>query len=210
MGRIIPKFARWYLLICAVSQFLAYCLPRVLPRPGYLVEMATPLDALIVVSPPWVVIYVAAYLFWVWGYIAVCRQSPEICREFCHTDYISKAVTMLCFILLPTFLPRPEITGGGVFDWALRAIYAIDAPDNLFPSMHCSHSWLVARYVGKLPSFRLATKVFAYVFAVLVFLSTLFTGQHVIADIIGGVVLMEIVMLLARRIAGRKAGAVRI
>jgi membrane-associated phospholipid phosphatase len=200
MDRIIPRYARVPLLFCAVAQFLAYYLPRALPRLPYVVDMATKLDRLITVTPAWILVYVAAYLYWVYGYVAIARVSPDVCRRFCRADYIGKAVAFVCFVLLPTCLPRSEVEGGGAFGWMLRAIYAADAPDNLFPSLHCSVSWLVARFMGTLPAFSTGVKIASFLFAILVCVSTLFTGQHVIADAIGGILLAEGAIYLSGKV----------
>lgn len=199
MGKIIPKYARVPLLICVAAQFLAYYLPRALPRLPYVVDMATPLDRLIPVAPGWIVVYVAAYLYWVYGYVAITRVSPGVCGRFCRADWLGKAVAFLCFFLLPTCLPRREIAGGGVCGWLLRAVYAADAPDNLFPSLHCSASWLVARSMGALDAFRPSVKIASFLFALLVCVSTLFTGQHVIADVAGGILLAEGAIYASRK-----------
>ena len=205
MGKVIPKYARVPLLICAVAQFAAYFLPRVLPKLPYLVGMATPLDRMIRIAPAWVVVYVAAYLYWVYAYVAIARVSPSVCRRFCRADCIGKAVAFLCFVFLPTRLPRAEIVGGGAINWMLRAIYAADAPDNLFPSLHCAVSWLVAREMGMLAAFRPAVKIASFLFAILVCLSTLFTGQHLIADVIGGILLAEGAIYVSRKWARNEA-----
>lgn len=191
MDKIIPKHARIPLLICAAAQFLAYYLPRALPRLPYVVDMAIPLDRLVAVAPAWVLVYVVAYIYWVAGYVAIARVSPGVSRAFCRADLITKAAAFLCFVLLPTNLPRVEVTGGGLLGGLLRGIYAIDAPDNLFPSLHCAVSWLVARQMGMLSAFKPWHKAASFLFAALVCVSTLFTGQHVAADIAGGVAVAE-------------------
>lgn len=205
MGKIIPKYARVPLLLCAVTQFLAYYLPRVLPKLPYTVDMATPLDRMVTVAPAWVAVYVAAYLYWVVGYVAIARVSPGVCRRFFRADYLAKAVAMISFILLPTYLPRAHVASGGAFGWLLRAIYAADAPDNLFPSLHCSVSWLIARQIGALTAFRPSVKAAAFGFSVLVFLSTLFTGQHLIADVVGGMLLAEGAIYCSRKWTAHEA-----
>lgn len=205
MGKIIPKYARVPLLLCAVVQFLAYYVPRALPRLPYVVDMATPLDRMISVAPVWIVAYVGAYLYWVAGYFLIARVSPAVCRSFFRADWIGKLVAFLCFVFLPTCLPRAEIADGGVFGWTLRAIYAADAPDNLFPSLHCSVSWLIARQMGTLAAFRPAVKAVSFAFAILVCLSTLYTGQHVIADVIGGILLSESAIRVSEKMEKHEA-----
>ena len=160
---------------------------------------------MIPIAPPWIAVYVGAYLYWVVGYVAIARVSPGVCRRFFRADYLAKAVAMLSFIFLPTWLPREQVASGGAFGWLLRAIYAADPPNNLFPSLHCSVSWLIARQIGALSAFRPAVKAAAFAFSVLVFLSTLYTRQHLIADVLGGMLLAEGAFYISRKWAAHEA-----
>ncbi|MGI6239419.1 MAG: phosphatase PAP2 family protein [Christensenellales bacterium] len=204
MGRRIPNYARLPLLICLAAQFLAYYIPRTLPPRGVRIEMALWIDARIGVYPIWVIIYIGAYLFWVWGYVAILSNSRADMRRFFAADIVQKAVAALCFILLPTHLHRPALAEDSVFAALTNLIYRLDPPDNLFPSMHTSVSWLIARSIGSMRGVRPACKAVCYVCAALVMLSALFTGQHVVLDLIGGVALAEGALILGGWIETRR------
>ena len=84
-------------------------------------------------------------------------------------------------------------------EYAYRFLYKIDAPTNLFPSIHCLVSWFC--FIGiisdrKIPKWY---KVMSFLIAVAVFVSTLTTRQHVIVDVVGGVVLAQICYLIAQK-----------
>ena len=124
-------------------------------------------------------------------YVLCARQEKHAAFRFFLADFLSKAVCLLFFVLLPTTMPRPEIPGNTVWDDLMRFLYRIDAPYNLFPSIHCLVSWLCfigARNHRGLPRWAAwATGVMA----VLVCFSTLTTRQHVVADVAAGIILAE-------------------
>lgn len=78
------------------------------------------------------------------------------------------------------------IGGNGFALWGLRFLYSADPPYNCFPSLHVGHSVVSAvtchrvhRHVGTI----------ALLCAGLVALSTLFTKQHYVVDVIAGAAL---------------------
>ena len=82
----------------------------------------------------------------------------------------------------------------------MRVIYTLDSPTNLFPSIHCFVAWLGTRYIFDCKHLRRRGLVSALcvVGSILVFLSTLFTKQHVIYDVLGGIAVAEIGYFAAR------------
>ncbi|MBQ4089015.1 MAG: phosphatase PAP2 family protein [Clostridia bacterium] len=144
-----------------------------------------------------------SYVYWIAGYIAISRVSRERCRMLCRADYISKAIAAACFVLIPTTLPRDPISGG-LFEWALNIIYTLDSPYNLFPSMHCLFSWLIAREMMGIKEFRPAVKAGAVIFSFMVFASTLFTRQHFIVDIPAGMLVAEIARFISHKFEERR------
>ena len=73
------------------------------------------------------------------------------------------------------------------------------AADNLFPSIHCLVSWFC--FLGIKDQKRIPTwyKGVSFTLAVLVFLSTIFTKQHVLVDVAGGVILAQVCFILGQK-----------
>jgi membrane-associated phospholipid phosphatase len=93
----------------------------------------------------------------------------------------------VCFLLYPTIAPRPaHVIDAGFGAWGLRFLYSADPPYNCFPSLHVAHSLLSA-----LTCHRVHKKVglVATLCAALVALSTLFTKQHYVLDVVAGMLL---------------------
>lgn len=81
----------------------------------------------------------------------------------------------------------------------MRFLYEIDAPDNLFPSIHCLVSWNCYIGVRNIKEYPASFKNMAAVIAVMVFISTLVTKQHVIADVISAVAISEVCWLVVNK-----------
>jgi membrane-associated phospholipid phosphatase len=78
------------------------------------------------------------------------------------------------------------VLGEGFGVWGLRFLYDADPPYNCFPSIHVAHS-----SVSALACFRVHRRLglIAAFCALLVALSTLFTKQHYVADLVAGILL---------------------
>ena len=121
-----------------------------------------------------------------------------MCRFFA-ADLLSRLVCFAIFLVFPTTNTRPVIEPEGFWNRVMLMVYQVDAADNLFPSIHCLVSWFC--YIG-LRGRREVPKWYRGVsclLAVLVCISTLTTKQHVIVDVIGGVLLAEVCYGIARK-----------
>lgn len=155
-----------------------------------------PWDRALPLQPTWALIYGALYMFLIVLPVLVVREEAHIRRTF--WAYLAVWITAyVCFVVYPTVAPRPpEVVGDGFAVWGLRFLYDADPPYNCFPSLHVAHS-----FVSALTCYRLDRRLGhgALVCASLVGISTLFTKQHYIADVVGGIVLAFVAYLLILR-----------
>jgi membrane-associated phospholipid phosphatase len=103
------------------------------------------------------------------------------------------------YLLLPTYVVRPDPTGSG---WALdliRWLYGNDQPYNALPSGHTYNTVIIMLILWDWkPRLR-----WLWVLSVLiVILSTLFTRQHYILDVIFGAIWAFGFFALARKLSG--------
>ena len=159
-------------------------------------EPATVLDRLIPLQPYWAIVYGALYLFLILLPVFIVHRQEQIRRTV--LAYLAVWITAyLCFIVYPTAAPRPAaIAGEGFGVWGLRLLYDADPPRNCFPSLHVAHS-----FVSALTCYRAHRRVglFAIVCAWLVAVSTLYTKQHYVLDVIAGVVLAGVACVVFLR-----------
>ncbi len=162
-----------YLVVAAVTR----------GRVQHLPELA--LDGMIPLQPVWAPIYLSYFVF-PFLPMLIMRQEEQIRRTFLAW-LIVWVVSYACFLVYPTTLPRPvgEI-GEGFFAWFLQGVYDGDPPRNCFPSLHVAtpfvaalSCWRVHRGVG----------LAAVLWAALIAVSTVYTKQHYVADVIAGIFL---------------------
>ncbi|MDD7280790.1 MAG: phosphatase PAP2 family protein [Erysipelotrichaceae bacterium] len=154
-------------------------------------DMTLAIDQWIPFCPQSIVIYFGCYVFWIINYYLCAKQDNIDSSIFFTSDILSKAICFIFFILIPTTNIRPDIVGNSFWDEAMRFLYQIDAPYNLFPSIHCLVSWLCWIGLRKRKDIPKTYKTFTLILALLVCLSTLMTRQHVIVDCISGIALAE-------------------
>jgi membrane-associated phospholipid phosphatase len=155
------------------------------PATRHVPELA--LDRTLPLVPAWALIYGALYMFLILVPIFAVRQDEHIRRTVYAYLLVWITAYVFFFLLYPTVAPRPErVIGEGFAVWGLRALYSSDPPYNCFPSLHVAHS-----FVSALTAWRLhcGLGIVATACAALVALSTLFTKQHYVLDVLAGVLL---------------------
>lgn len=163
-------------------------------------DFSTPLDNAIPLIPWTVSIYFGCYGFWAVHYCLFAARR-DLAGRFFKADFWAKGVCFFFFVFLPTTMARPAVQGLNLWESMVRALYQMDAPVNLFPSIHCLNSWLCWASARDMPEFSRGYKAFALVMAVAVCLSTLTTRQHLLLDAAGGILLAE----FCWQLAGEKA-----
>lgn len=196
--RFIPSYAYSSAIICCSICSALYFVTKYMGI-GEPHNIESSLDKMIPFVPFWSSIYLLCYLFWAFNAILTAREGKETWFKFVAAYVLAELFCNIVYIVYPTTMPRPEVTGGGIFNWLMIIIYSADLPYNLLPSLHCMLSWLVTRYLigsKKVPKWYQAASV---INCLLIFLSTLFTRQHVIIDIITGVLVAEAAAFTAER-----------
>lgn len=139
-----------------------------------------------------VIVYMLlAYFQWICGFYFAVKEERHICRRICISEVTAKLLCLVCFLVIPTTMTRETITGTDLFSRCLLMVYEIDPADNLLPSVHCLESYLLARVLPWMKDVPEWYKKFTIPATVLVMLSTLFVKQHVIADVIAAVLVVE-------------------
>ena len=174
--RKFPYYGILPLILTLTANFIAYFGTRPFTSSWKHYNIETMLDQQIPVIPWTIVIYFGCYLVWIVNYLI-----------------------MAFYLLLPTTNVRPSIPEQGFWNQMLALLYQMDAADNLFPSIHCLNSWfcyIAVRGRREIPRWY---QRFSFWAALAVFVSTLTTKQHVIADVIGGALLAEVTWQIAGR-----------
>jgi membrane-associated phospholipid phosphatase len=181
----VVAFLAWRSLLAStmVSLLPLYFVIAVLTRdrPAHVPALA--LDRAVPVEPAWMVVYGSLYVFMVILPIVVVRQ-PALFRRALQSYLSVMLLGYAGFLLYPTTAPRPgHVAGSGFAVWSLQLLYALDPPYNCFPSLHVAYS-----FVSALTCYRVhrGVGVAATLWAALIGISTLFTKQHYVADVLAG------------------------
>lgn len=161
-------------------------------RAVYMPELA--LDRAIPVQPIWMLAYGSIYIF-AFLPVFVVRQ-PALTRRAMLAALTVIGLAYVGFLVYPTVLPRSETVGTGFFARSLEVNYSLDPPYNCFPSLHVA--WA---FVAALTCYRVHRGVgfVAILWATIIGLSTLFTKQHYIVDVLAGIAIGYIAYLLFLR-----------
>jgi membrane-associated phospholipid phosphatase len=171
-------------------------------RPTYAPEIT--LDRALPLQPGWMLVYGSLYVFVVLLPLLTVRDQ-ELSRRAMQAYLLVMVVSYVGFLLYPTAAPRPaEVPGDGFAAWSLRLAYELDPPYNCFPSLHVAYA-----YVSALTCYRIhrGVGVAAAVWAALIGVSTLYTKQHYVVDVIAGALAAYVAYLLFLRRYPRAAVA---
>lgn len=200
---LIPTYAILPLVTTGLMNFLAFYGPKlvqVFTGSANMTDMTTAFDRATPFSPVWVIPYILTFAFWTFQYITVTHEGPDFACRLVAADSVAKIICLCFFILLPTTNVRPEVTRSDFVGFLMRLIYTLDTPTNLFPSIHCFVAWLGTRFIYdcKHLKHRIPVSILCTFGSILVFLSTLFTKQHVVYDVLAGVAVAELGYAVAR------------
>ncbi len=197
--KTLPRYAFAPIIISLVLNMFVYFGSRIITKGLHHHNFSIFLDEMIPFVPAMMLVYVLAYVIWAVGFIVIGRENRKVCYQVMSSEQIAKLLCLICFLLIPSVMERPQITGTGFFEWLSRLIYCLDSPDNLFPSIHCLESWICFRGAMKCKKVGNTYKMVMFVAALLVFASTLLVKQHVFADVIGGIAVVEIGLFLSSK-----------
>lgn len=199
ISSLIPPYMRIPLLLVLIANFCTYYGTKLITANAKHYDLTIGLDIKIPFLPIFIVIYILAYVQWVFSYIFHTKQSKNSCDTIVTANIIAKMIAAVIFIILPTQTTLPEITGNSIWEQLTQMIYNADTPRTLFPSLHCLESWLCFRgafFVKNAPKWYVPAQL---IFSVLVFASTVFVKQHFIVDIFAGIAVAEIGLIIAKR-----------
>ncbi len=191
------RYFRLSLAMALLSNQLVFQGSRLFEKGRFHADLTLPADAAVPFLPWTITVYVGCFLFWLILYRLIARLPRQEADRFFCANLLGKAASFIIFVFFPTTMSRPEISGMTLWDTCMRFLYRIDAPDNLFPSIHCMIAWLCWIGIRGNRRVTLPWRIAALLMAVAVCLSTLTVRQHVLMDVAGGILLSELGYWLA-------------
>jgi len=150
------------------------------------IELYTPLDSLIPFWPSWVVPYLLGLAWWAGCYVwAALKMDSDLYCALVASTLFTMLTAYAFFIFYPTYVNRPNVIGIGWQYDLVRTLYANDRTYNAFPSGHTYFTALILLFWWR---WQPTMRWLWLIITILILLSTLFTHQHYLLDLVGGVV----------------------
>lgn len=132
----------------------------------------------------WVIPYVLCYLLWVAALLwLIVRTNEAQFRKAIAGLFFACALGVLVFLLFPTYVVHPDIHGEGLLSKLLLSLMIAGGDYDALPSAHIYVTTILALFYSEwFPKQRWLW----IAIVVIVSLSTLFTKQHYIADVLAG------------------------
>jgi len=141
-----------------------------------------PIDTQITLSPIWAIPYLLSILWWVAALVWAAFKMEY--KRFIHLSLclsITILVSYVIYLLFPTYVDRPKIVAQDFLSQLVVFIYGNDRPYNALPSGHTYTTLIISIFWF----YWLPKQRYLWVaIAIVVILSTLFTKQHAILDLI--------------------------
>lgn len=169
---VIYNAANWITGLRPDVQTAAFAWERLIPVWDWMILPYWSLDAFFVVAP----------------FLCASRHELGLLkRRLIATNVIAG----ICFLIIPLELAwtRPQVTG--LWEPWFRAIQSMDAPHNLFPSLHIVLRTIMAVHYAR--HSRGVWRWLSHFWFSLIGFSTLFTWQHHLVDVLGGFLLAGVV-----------------
>lgn len=128
--------------------------------------------------------------------ISLFKAAKNLYELYVICWIIDIIISVIIYLAYPTTCTRPKdlenIKGG----WMLKILYKFSYKGlNCSPSMHCSISTLVFIFALAASTMPINLKIIYSTTALGIILSTLFTKQHVLVDLVTGVLLALVIFL---------------
>ncbi len=119
-----PELHGWIALAAIIfMNTIVYYSSRLITASGFHYDFTTPIDLKIPFIPAFILVYsVLGYLQWIIGYYwSSCEDKKTVFFIF-GAEILAKVPSMVIFLLIPTTMTRPEITGTDFFSGKLYTL----------------------------------------------------------------------------------------
>lgn len=148
-------------------------------------------------SLPFVNTFILPYVTW-YGFIYAVLvylyfKDKETYLKTLLTYEICILISFIIYSLFQTTVPRPVLSGNDFLTNIVRWVYESDNPFNCFPSTHSFSSYVIFEGVSQS---KIKNKLIRFVISsmcILVMISTIFVKQHAILDLLGAIILGDVV-----------------
>ncbi|MEI6462692.1 MAG: phosphatase PAP2 family protein [bacterium] len=182
------------ILITILSIFLYFPVNRFISGGT---NLETIVDKYIPLIPVFVIPYLFGLLFWFSTIVIVnLKADKSYARKFNIVVIVASVLSVIIYLVIPTFVIRPEITGTDFFSSILNLVYSNDRVNNAAPSGHTFYTLLCSLGLYRIfPK----QKYLWIIISILIISSTVFTKQHNIMDVVLGLLFGLVIYRVVNR-----------
>lgn len=166
-------------------------------------SLVTRLDEAIPFMKVFIVPYIAWYGFIFLTMVYLCFKDRKIYFITIVSYNLGLIASYITFFFFQTTVPRPELTGSDILTKLVFLIYSADQPYNCFPSIHVLTSFLMVKAVM---ASNIKNKLIVYIVwfsSIMIIISTLFVKQHVVLDVVSGIVYADLIFRVSHAYSGK-------
>lgn len=159
-------------------------------------NMDLPIDKKIPALPYFALVYVLWFPLIAIFPISLFKEAKNLYELYVICWIIDIVISVIIYLAYPTTCTRPKdlenIKGG----WMLKILYKFSYKGlNCSPSMHCSISTLVLIFALTASTMPINLRIIYSTTALGIILSTLFTKQHALVDLVTGALLALVIFI---------------
>ncbi|MCY6369733.1 phosphatase PAP2 family protein [Clostridium ganghwense] len=192
--KFIDEHKHFLYLLILVPLLICFSLCQRFLKPQYIMHCG--LDDYI----PFLKIFILAYIFWfiymAIGFVYFGLKSRSDFLNLVKFIFLGMGISYVIYFILPSGQNlRPVLKQNDILTQMVGAIYYIDPPTNVCPSIHVINSIGVNAVVINSSLFKnnKKIKVLSTIAMILICLSTMFIKQHSLLDVIAGIGLSTII-----------------
>lgn len=156
-------------------------------------SLVTDIDRKIPFKPVFILPYMSWFVFVVIVFCYICFKDKKTYLKTLAAYDVCLIISFFIYYLFQTTVPRPVVLDNNIFDSMVKSMYNSDKPFNCFPSIHCMSCYLMIKAVRAANIKNKLFQLSVYIMSILIMFSTLFVKQHVILDVIFGILLGDAV-----------------
>lgn len=191
-----------YLLLFGIFNLGTYFLIQQYVSHQY--DFLTPIDEAIPLMP-WTVWLYHTLIPCIIGTMFLLVKTRKVFLNVFWSAILATTIIHICYLIFPSFYPRPELNGAGITHLLVEFSYSIDNSSNTFPSGHVTFAWLMfwGAFDAKVVKKVLGLRRLYFLWALGVSLSTLTMKMHYIIDVVGGIALAAFCYFVVKEVLKR-------
>ena len=185
----------FYIGLFNLFKCFCYFITKVFPLKYHLI--GNTLDQKIPLESFFIWFYILWYVLIIFIPYFLYKRNKKLFYKYLILDLICLTIDLIIYVLYPSMIERPVVSGSGINNTIINTIYFLDTPAvNCLPSEHCILCFIFMFITIINKNLSIVKKVILNMIYILIILSTLFIHQHVIYDVIAAFIVVLVAIII--------------